>query len=124
MQETIASENLPEPPAVVPFEQALEIVRDVSRMHAHYRDYSVATALAILKALPGARADHEYSYDDTARRWGPGRIAKHMGQSQHSDLTATTVSRYLKAWWLLGLRAVEIDGESIPIPYHPRGPSK
>jgi hypothetical protein len=91
-------------------QNTLEKIRNQAYMKQFYADYSPRTALKILEAIPKAWA----AYNEAGGRWGPQKIAEQY------DLDIPTMSRYLKAFWMAGLREFEHEGEKIPNPYKPR----
>jgi hypothetical protein len=85
-----------------------QILDDVKTMKQYYKDYSPATAREIIDGLPKAWDFSKYE----AKTWGASVIGEVL------VMTRETVSRYMKAFWMAGIR--EVNG--IKIPYRPKAP--
>ena len=106
-------------PQVAPTPQPVALIRDVGRMREHYPDYAENTGIAIYASIP--EAWRNYCSTGQEGRWGPARLVAPVGKRLGKSLSPATVSRYLKAFHAVGIRAVKFQGEEIEIPYRPRG---
>lgn len=90
------------------------ILSDTHTMKKHYKDYSPPKAKLILEVIPEAWKN----WPKFGGQWGPGVISKYCYTNP------TTVGRYLKAFHMVGLKAIEVEGETIKIPHRPIKTSK
>ena len=88
------------------------LLTDINLMKKFHRDYNPQTAKLILEKIPIAWNNHSRE----GGKWGPSFVTELI------NLEKETVSRYLRAFYCAGLRKVNINGNSIRLPYTIRNP--
>ncbi len=109
IQNQIATGSLPPD---ISFAEIDSLKFDIAKAKQKFPDFSVATAIRILKVIPEARKT--YDNELSPGQWGPKWIASKAFN------TVSTVSNYLRVLYLQGLRTVD----DIPIPHRLKKPTK